>query len=326
MKIPYLTIFFTLIILYVAATQLNWPSLLHAFQSAKIEYIFLALSAWVVLVFLKGFKWQRLVISLNGKISLIDSLMVIFIGLFVSVITPGRLGDFVRAVYIKDRLALGKGILAVIVDRAMDVITLLIFAGIGLILLTRAKGIEIISPELVLILIAGSFMALGAGLNKRVARKLFKLFQGIIPQKIRELLLKHGRSFYEAVPLFQTNGIHVLAAVFSSTAAWLLSITFGWFLMLALNMPLSWNSALAVVPVLALIEIIPVGILGIGTREIGAVIVLGAFGISPESAVAYSLLYFALGYIPSFAIGAVLFNHKPLPMDGGLKGLASRLG
>ncbi len=323
MKIPYVPIFFTLIILYVAITQLDWSSLFGAFQQADSSYILLALGMWLVLVLLKAFKWQRIMASLNGKISLHESMSILFIGLFVSIITPGRLGDFVRAIYIKDRLALGKGILAVIVDRAMDVISLLIFAGVGLILLTQASGVEIISPELVVLLIIASLAALMALLNKRVGRKIFRMLTRFIPVKLNEILLKHGRSFYEAIPLFRTNFVQVLMALAASTLAWLCSITFGWFLMLALHLPLSWGAALAVIPILALIEIIPVGILGIGTREIGAVIVLGAFGISPELAIAYSLLFFALGYIPSFIAGAILFNRKPIPLKGGWKGIAT---
>lgn len=325
MKIPWITVVFTLIVLYVAATQLNISNLVGAFQQAKIEYLAVAMVVWIILVALKAFKWQRLVAALNGKISLLESLNVLFIGLFVSIITPGRLGDFVRAFYLKDRLALGKGILAVIIDRAMDVITLLIFAGIGLVLLTRANGIEIISPQLVIVLIIASLAGLMAALNKRVAKKLFRLVQRFLPEKMRELFLKHGSSFYEAVPLFRANFLQVILALVASTLAWIFSITFGFFIMQALHLPLDWNAALAVVPVLALIEIIPVGILGIGTREIASVIILGAFNVKPELAIAYSLLYFSLGYIPSFVLGAILFNRNPIQFGDGIQGVLPQL-
>lgn len=326
MKIPFLPIIFTLLILYVAVMQLDWHALLGAFQQTDVEYVLLALITWGALVLLKAFKWQCIVAALNGKISILESLNILFIALFVSIITPGRLGDFVRAIYLKDRLPLGKGILAVIVDRAMDVISLLIFSGIGLIMLTRASGVEFISPELVAVLILASFVSLIVLLNRRVAKKLFQWTQHFLPDKIKELLEKHGHTFYDAIPLFRTNIVQIFLAIVTSTLAWILSISFGWFLMLALNLPLEWSAALAVVPILALIEIIPIGILGIGAREIGAVIIMGAFGVSPEDAIAFSLLFFALGYIPSFVIGSVLFNRKPISLDGGLKGLAARMG
>lgn len=325
MKIPYIPILFTLIILYVAVTTLDWNALFGAFQQADWTFVWYAMVVWVGLVALKAFKWQQIVSALHGKISLMESVQILFIALFISIITPGRLGDFVRAIYIKEKIPLGKGVLAVVVDRAMDVISLLIFAGVGLILLTRAGGIEIVSPELIIVLILGSIIGLWIILTKRAARKVFRVFQRFIPTGMRGPLLKHGNSFYDAIPLFRKNFLQIILAVTASTAAWILSITFGWFLMLALHLPMEWTVALAVVPILALIEIIPVGVLGIGTREIGAVIVMGAFGATPEAAIAFSLLFFALGYIPSFIMGSILFNRKPIPMDGGLAGLAKHL-
>jgi uncharacterized protein (TIRG00374 family) len=325
MKVPWLTAIFTLIILYVAVTQLDLARLAGAFQLADVSLIILSMVPWVILIILKSFKWQRLVISLNGKISLKESLVVLFIGLFVSVITPGRLGDFVRAFYIKDRLVLGRGILAVIVDRAMDIITLLIFAGVGLILLSRAHGIEIISPELVIVLIVACVVGLFVALNKRSAKKLFILFQRFIPEKIRELIVKHGRTFYEAIPLFRTNSGQIILAFVSSTLAWMMTITFGWLLMQSLHLQLDWVAALSVIPILALVEIIPVGVLGIGTREIAAVIILGANGVSPEHAIAFSLLYFTMGYVPSFLIGAVLFNRKPIQFGDSIQQIIPQL-
>lgn len=322
MKISAITIIFTAVILYIAATQLDWASLLNALQQTRGEFVALSLAVWICLVFFKAYKWQRIVSALNGNISLRESASILLIGLFVSIITPGRLGDFVRAIYVKDRLSLGKGIMAVIVDRAMDVITLLIFSGIGLILLTRASGIEIISPEIVAGLIIFSIVGLSILLNKKWVRKIFRLVQRFLPKTMQKLLVKHGQSFYESIPLFQSNIFQVGLALFASTCAWLLTITFGWLLMLALNLPLDWSAALAVIPILALIEIIPVGVIGIGTREIGAVIVLSAWGIPPELAIAYSLLFFAIGYIPSFVLGSWLFNKKPLFKNGGIGGIA----
>ncbi len=325
MKIPYIPIIFTLIILYVAVTQLDWHALFTALAGADPYYIGLALLMWVGVVFFKAFKWQRMVAALGGTISLAESVKVLFIALFVSIITPGRLGDFVRAIYIKKNLTLGKGVMAVLVDRAMDVISLLVFSCIGLILLTEASGIEIISTELVVALIVGSIAALYIILNRRIAVKLFRPFEKWVPTNFRALIIKHGRTFYESIPLFRKNMPQVFFALASSTLAWFASITFGWYLMIALSFPLEWSVALAVIPILALIEIIPVGILGVGTREIGAVIVLGTVGISAEGAIAFSLLFFALGYIPSFVTGAILFNKHPIPMDGGLAGLAKQL-
>ncbi len=316
MRIPILPIIFTLLVVGLAVTQLNVTALISAVQRARIEWIGIAFIPWIILIILKAIKWKSLVASLEGKISIRESAKVLFIGLFVSVATPGRLGDFVRAWYIRDRFPLGKGILVVLVDRAMDVITLLIFAGVGLIILAQTSGVEIISETLIIGLVGACVVALALGLNKRVAKKISKYVFPLLPQTIRHVLMKHGHGFYDAIPLFLKNRENLILALLTSTGAWVMSVTFGWYIMIALNISADWVAALSIIPILALVEIIPVGVLGIGTRELAAVIVMGAYGISPESAVTFSLTYFALGYIPSFLMGAWLFNRQPVSFKG----------
>ncbi|MEK6902253.1 MAG: lysylphosphatidylglycerol synthase transmembrane domain-containing protein [archaeon] len=316
----------TLVILYVAATQLNWGALLSTLQKADVSKIGLAMVVWLFLISFKSLKWQQIVGSVEGTIGFFESAMVLFIGLFVSVITPGRAGDFVRALYLKDRLDMGRGVLAVVIDRAIDILSLLIFAGIGIALLAQSGGISFITPLNVAMLIVGSCLALYLFFNRRIMRKwVWPLVRRILPSSLHSLIQKYGNQFYDAVPTLFRHVDLIFIGVICSTIAWLLTITFGWTILQALGYHLDWTAALMVIPILALVEIIPVGILGLGTREIAAIIVLGAFGVSPEGAVAFSLTYFALGYIPSFIIGAICFNRNPIPLPQGFGGIFSSL-
>jgi uncharacterized protein (TIRG00374 family) len=255
----------------------------------------------------------------------VHSFQVLFIGLFVSVMTPGRAGDFVRAMYVKDRIPLGKGILAVLMDRVIDIVSLLIFAGIGVALLADANVSKVLSFPMIAGLIFIFVLFVAMALNRKFARTFgWPLIRRVLPEKLKTIFQKYGTEFYDALPDFAKHSSNILVAILCSTIAWVLSVTFGWFIMQALGLDVPWTGALAVVPILALVEIIPVGILGIGTREIAAALVLSTFGVSAETAVAYSLTYFALGYIPSFLIGASFFLRHPIPIEGGLKGLLKK--
>lgn len=325
MKIPWFSIAFTVLVFYVAINFLDVDVLVTTLQSAKIEFIAFAFGSWVLLLGFKSLKWQKMVESVKGTIGFFESVRILFIGLFISVITPGRAGDFVRAIYVKDRVDLGKGILAVLVDRIIDVITLLVFAGIGIALLAQAGDVPFINMQSISLFLLLFGIAVALTLNRKVAKMLgLPLIKRFAPIRFQAIIEKYGRQFYDALPLIKSRWTKVAWGIVFSTAAWLLSITFGWLIMQSLGLQLSWTDALAVVPVLALVEIIPVGILGIGTREIAAVLVMGLFGVLPEVAVAYSLTYFALGYIPSFILGGYFFNRYPLPIEGGLKGLLKK--
>lgn len=325
MKWSWVSYIVTLAILYLAATRLDWVSLWNALITTDPTFLALALGTWGLLMLLKATKWKLLIRALNGKIGVWKSMKILWIGLFVSVITPGRLGDFVRAGYVKDQISAGQGVMAVVVDRTMDVLTLLILATGGLFFLSQDKGVNLLSTELMLVMLLGAFGGAYLILNKRFAKKIvYPLLMKIVPARFKEMLSTHGKQFYDALPIIWKNKTYVFLVLLCSTLAWATSIFFGWFIMQSLGLPLGLEVALLVVPVISLVEIIPVGVAGVGTRELASVVVMGAYAVSPEPAVLYSLMYFTLGYIPSFILGAWSFNTTPFPMEGGLKGFLAK--
>ncbi len=316
MRFSWISAFVTLIIVYVAITRLDWLALWNAVQKIEFSLLLVALFTWVLVVTTKSIKWKLLISTLGGKISVMESFKILMIGLFVGVITPGRMGDFVRAAYVKEKIGLGSGVMGVFVDRAMDVFTLLVFSAIGIIGLFRATGIHLIPNEVLLAIFIIFCLAVFLSLKKGVARRIWPFAKSLFPIALSNTISKYGNQFYSAVPLLKKNRTQVLTIFCVGILAWLLTITFGFFLMQGARIQLDWQVALLVVPVLALIEIIPFGVAGLGTREVAAVIVLGAYSIPPENAVLFSLLYFAFGYIPSFVLGSYFFNRQPFPLKG----------
>jgi uncharacterized membrane protein YbhN (UPF0104 family) len=66
------------------------------------------------------------------------------------------------------------------------------------------------------------------------------------------------------------------------------------------------------VSVLALADIIPLSIGGLGTREAGAIVLFSAIGVNAELAVAFSIAYFLVGYGVPAVVGGLLFLKKPI--------------
>lgn len=319
MKMKWISLLVTAIILYVAATRLDWVALGSAVTKMDPVLLASAMGMWVLVVGAKSLKWKTVVSALHGKISILDSARMLLIGLFVGVITPGRMGDFVRAAYLKEQMGTGKGIMAVFVDRLMDVFILLVFAGMGILLLFQATGIHLISNELLALIFVVFLAGMGLSLNRKTARFVWSFLQKIIPQNFSKYVSTYGKQFYDSIPELKKNSRNLVAGFGVGIAAWLLTITFGFFLMRGVGIDLPWAVAFLTIPILALVEIIPLGVAGIGTREVAAVLVLGAYGVAPEIAVLFSLLYFAFGYIPSFILGAIAFNQSPLKGGERLK-------
>ena len=307
----WIAVIFTLVIAYVAFTQLDFDALFLALQNVELEFVALAFGVWWLILFAKFLKWKTVIRGLDSSISLADSAKTLLIGLFIGVITPGRIGDFVRVAYIEKKMGAGRSVMAVIIDRALDIGTLLVFGAVGMTILRSTKGIEIISPEVIAVLLLGFIGVLFAVFNRRIARILWKKFQFLVPKKFHALIAYHGKEFYDSVPLIKKNSLTFALAAGYSVLAWSSNAAMGFFLMQAAHIPVGWEAALIVIPVISLVEIIPFGVAGAGTRELAAVLVFGAYGVSAELAIIFSILYFIVGYGLSFVAGGIMFSREP---------------
>ena len=78
----------------------------------------------------------------------------------------------------------------------------------------------------------------------------------------------------------------------------------------ALGLGIGWTAILAFFPVVAIIQVLPVTIGGLGTREGALVLFLGGLGVRPNQAIALGLLFYGVNLVvsllgaPAFAVGA----------------------
>ena len=78
----------------------------------------------------------------------------------------------------------------------------------------------------------------------------------------------------------------------------------------ALGIAVGWTAILAFFPVVAIIQVLPVTIGGLGTREGALVLFLGGLGVSQANAISLGLLFYGVNLVvsllgaPAFAVGA----------------------
>jgi uncharacterized membrane protein YbhN (UPF0104 family) len=92
--------------------------------------------------------------------------------------------------------------------------------------------------------------------------------------------------------------------------AYQLTVMFAAFLAAqALGVDIGWTAVLAFFPVVAIIQVIPVTIGGLGTREGALVLLLGSLGVASADAIALGLLFYGVNLVvsllgaPAFAVG-----------------------
>ena len=85
-------------------------------------------------LFIKSYRWNYLLKQQSINYSAVQSFLVYMSSLYVGFITPGRLGEFVKTLYLKSDkgINISKGFSSVLVDRLFDLYLLIILGFIGI--------------------------------------------------------------------------------------------------------------------------------------------------------------------------------------------------
>ena len=285
---------------------------------SNADFLLLGLALLIVLftVLLKGLKWGLLLRPFGKKLAVLDCSRIFLIGFFLSVLTPGRVGDLARALYLKDRMKFGQALSTVILDRLVD-LTVLFFSGIlAAIAFSLVFKQQVISLPLAVIFIA--FFALALFLVSRqklmrfILRPFFNLF---IPASLKPKASESFASFFEALRIFAKKPFTLLAVFLLSIAAIFLSSIAFWLIALALGLKIGFALALIAVPIIALADLLPITVSGIGARELLLIFMFSFASVSAESAVAVSIVYFIIGYISVALAGFAFFLKEPVKLN-----------
>ncbi|HIH09242.1 MAG TPA: flippase-like domain-containing protein [Candidatus Diapherotrites archaeon] len=273
----------------------------------------LALAMLCVLVLLKGIKWRLILRSQGVPISLIEASKYFLIGFFFSSFTPGRVGDFSRALYIKDSASLSTGLSSVVIDRALDVCILIVFAMVAAAYLSATMGLVVVPVHLLAALllcaIASAFLLTRETLVKALLRPLYLAF---IPVKFKGMMSKgFGAFFFATKSAFKNPGPLALAVV-ATALQWLLSLLFAYTLAISLGVKIPFWLVFALHPIVTLSDLIPITVSGLGTREGLMVFFFSLSSLPAEQAVAFSILFFITGYVLVAAAGYFLFAREPV--------------
>lgn len=259
----------------------------------------------VVIVWLRGLRWWLLLKGAGVDYSLRRSSVVWAIGFFAAAVTPGKVGDAVRAFYVSRETGRGVGsaFLTVFVDRLMDLVTILVFGVVTVLVFsyvyTDLPSIWVIVAAS-LVLLALLYLGLHRGL---VRRFLGPLFRALTPAKYRAQLSAEVDGFYDALGLYAGRPGTTVAAAVLTLVYWLWIVLMAYAVTWVLGIDVSLRYVALMLPVMTLMEIIPISVSGIGTREAAVVFFFSAVGIGNAQAVAFSIMYLIVGTYLTALVG-----------------------
>ncbi|MEW6294767.1 MAG: lysylphosphatidylglycerol synthase transmembrane domain-containing protein [Candidatus Diapherotrites archaeon] len=274
--------------------------------------LYLVLNAFIVII--KGLKWKILILPLGKNKSIFFCVKYFLVGFFWSVITPGRIGEFVRAFYLnKDLKNLGKSFSTVFIDRVLDVLVLLFLGALAILLFSFYFNLVLI---FIPILLGALFVALVIIIfffKKKLVKKILKPFFGFfIPESYKKKISLNFDSFYNSLNISIKKPKYLVSAFIFTFLIWFLSMIAGYLIALSLNIQTSFLFIALIIPIINLVDIIPISISGIGTRDAALIFLFGFVALSKEQAVSFSLIYLFSGYFLIALAGSLLFIRESI--------------
>ena len=309
--LPLLGVLIFLYIVYRARVS----NIIDALSNINLIYLFIFVPFFVILVtFVRGYKWKLIIDSWGKKkIPLVRSSKITLIGFFVGFITPGRIGDFVRSFYLKKdrKLNFTESFSTVFVDRFIDLIVVLVFGVISVLIFSKYFNTNIFYGLIIFSIIAliGLYI-----IQKKKTVKIFlrPFYNLIVPEKYKKKVSKSFNDFYDSIIRYRKKKKLLFRVLVLNILNWFVIFTYMYFIALICGLNVSFLYILIISPLVVLVEIIPISVSGIGTREAALVFLLSFVNISASAAVSYSLVYMVLAGWTFSLLGMLLWLKEPI--------------
>lgn len=289
-----------LLILLFILKDIDFNFLGESAKKVNLFYLALAALMYIPLIFLSSYRWKKIMDAQKIYYSAKNAFYMYGAGLFLSLIIPGRIGDFSKIIYLrKDNHSLNKAFLGNLLDKLFDLFFLALFAFLGIFYFPIASYFPFNFNYFVKYVLMTLFVFLTIA--------LFFYF------KKREVVLnfifetKNELKKIKAKNIFEISFFTVLSLFFYFLLIYLTAASIG-----IQNIGFLYISFSAVFIIFA--TIIPVSILGIGTREAVLLILLSPRGIPKEIIIFFSALIMA-NYLSLFLICLFCWLKKPLPLQ-----------
>ena len=287
-------------------------NILQALAHTQFSYLLAAMVLNLPNIALKTWRWQVLLLEAGIRLPFAVALRAYAASIFIGCLTPGRLGEFVKAAYVlqNGRGELSRVLPSVFIDRLFDFYFLLVLGLIGLFRYSlssnQSSHLKLALLAAVMFVLPGLFSTsrLGNWLKRSPAiGKLKTNWRGA-------LLEIHGQlASLTSTSLARGFGLTVLAyTIFFFQCQIGASAT---------GVEIPFMDLILVMSVTNLLSFLPVSISGIGIRDASLIIFLGRFGIGQAQAVAFSMAILVIFYVCGILLGSMCWVWEPMKIGTG---------
>ena len=226
--------------------------------------------------------------SQGTNLKIWESVTVYGYSIFVGSITPGRLGEFIKAIYFhKKGTTISASFYGTLLDRLFD---LLVISLIGSTVFFTLAGVfkEINSTIILIYLISISIMSLAilkSSILTIIIEKSAKLFGR---KKFMDKI--SSNNFDTKDFIIQLNTKSIILSFIMTTLALICNFSSIYYLSKSIGLGIPYFDMLGISALVSLVSMIPITFLGLGTRDLVLIQLLSLYGVDQVTSIALSTL------------------------------------
>jgi len=265
----------------------------------------------------RGVRWRVIMRGVGIDCPLRRATAVWAIGFFASAVTPAKVGDAVRAFYVREdaRVGFGQAFLTVFVDRLWD-LGFVLASGLVTVLIFSRRYVSLPSGWIV-VGVAVVIAALAYALTRRdlMRRLLRPMFEALVPPRYKDQFALSFHTFYDSLRAYGRGGNHG-SVLLLTLACWALIFFLAYHVAATLGVPVHLGYVFLIMPIVTLVELVPVSVSGLGTRDAVVIYFFSFVGVDSAQAVGFSVAYVLIGTYLTALVGFLLWLRHPVPLGG----------
>ena len=289
--------------------SIDRAALMTSLEQTRPGLLILGCVAVLPTVALRALRWKLLLGRLAARARIGEIVRIYAESIFVGSVTPARVGELVRVSRVPELagdpdVGYGGGLASVLLDRLCDLALLVLLGVLGLVALFPAAA----AASAAWLGAAAATLALLVGLGWLASSSRFADLRaraiGWLPGRAAARVSGLAREFGEAVRDVRAGTLALALAL--TLLAWVVGFYGNYLVSESLGLGMGYLEILGISAICSLVSLLPISILGAGTRDAALIVLLAPYGKSASEAVAFSVLLLGLTLWLSLACGLAL--------------------
>jgi glycosyltransferase 2 family protein len=294
----------SLLILLLIYWKIDFQALLGVFRQAHPLWMTLSLAMVVPLTLLTAWRLQQFTPA-AARLGFAEANALILAASVLNMVLPSKMGDIVKAYFIRDRgyLSGSLALSLVVLEKACDMLSLLLWCVFGLLLYPQKDG-------LFWLMTTSVWVGLGLGVlilvSPRFAQACFSMGKTLAPGKFKLKFTRLSESWQQMHGYFWQHPAVLAQVAATSVLIWFLHLLQIWLFTLALRATVPLLANLALAPLAILAGLLPLTFAGVGTRDAALILFYQPY-LNSATAAALGVLCTCRYILPALA-GLPLFG------------------